>query len=178
MLALAVLWAHWLVAHADAGDVGELLGGMCDDVGASIFFIVTFIFAEFGSRRWLLRARCLSMPQLCAWPALHRERHLLRFNSLLSFFHLHYVYTFEAVLVAAFWDDKLSLWLVLHGLLWCKVSLTMGWLCWLCQRFFIGYAEYGTWSAVACSLWWQVVRRQHDICMIFSVLVWTHWLAI
>ena len=56
MLALAVLWALWLVVHADAGDVGELLGGMCDDVGASTFFIVTLIFAEFGSRRWLLRA--------------------------------------------------------------------------------------------------------------------------
>ena len=29
---------------------------MCDDVGASTSLIVTLIFAEFGSRRWLLRA--------------------------------------------------------------------------------------------------------------------------
>ena len=87
------------------------------------------------------------------------------------------VYTFEAVLLAAFWDDKLPLWLVLHGLLWCTVSLTMGWPCWLWQSFFVGYAEYGIWSAVVCSLWWQLVRRQRDICMIFSILVWTRWLC-
>ena len=112
--------------------------------------------------------RLASSPSGTSLPALHLAPQLLPFALCLHFRGgpLGGILGRQATLVAGCAWIALVYGLAHHGMALLVVTKFLRWV-----------REYGTWSAVVCSLWWQLVRRQRDICMIFSILVWTLWLC-